>query len=421
MSFATKQDEQVPMNAEIKGKIDDLGRAVAQFKDDVPAYFEQKAKGYIDPLLAQVVNAKNEAVTIAEDAKKTAEDAYLAVKRFSTNGISANEAEAQYIKQQRSELVTGFRELAKANPGIKGLDSIEMFQKAYSTGSDPDGGILVRPYLDNTILKLMLEMTPFRQYARSVTISTDTYRQVASIDNEDVSWIDDHNTPPDNSPNTYKDLEINVKDLAVNIPIPQNLLADAFFDLETEIMQQAARKMAKAESQAFIYGDGVAKPRGILTYPAGDGWGMIEQIPSLSADSLTYEGLMDLVYSLLSFYTQNAVFMMNRTTIKEVRLLTYGSNFPVPMWQPSLIPGQPSTLSGFPVVYAPDMPTFAASAKAIAFGDFSKAYLIVDRLGMQVLRDPLTAYPKVKFRFLKRVGGGLADYRAVKIQTISAS
>lgn len=420
MTLGTSQENLNPgvfNTMEIKNAIDGMGKAFHELKSELPALVEQKAKGHIDTLLTSKFDKINEELNKLEGIKKDAEDAIRLAKRMA----NAKDALAE-TSETALEEKTAFRKFSRTKGSDKTeFHSEEIAKKALSMGSDPLGGILIRPYLDNTILQLMLEQTPFRQYAGSITISSDTYKQVASIDNSDTSWTDDESSPSDNQPNDYKQLEIMTGNLRVTVPVPENLINDAFFDLESSIMQQAARKFTKAESVTFFTGDGIKKPRGILTYPAADAWGSIEQIPSLSASALTYDGLMNLVYSLLSFYTKNAVFMMNRTTINQVRQLTTGTTIPVPMWQPSLIAGQPSTLSGFPVVYAPDMPTFAAGAKAIAFGDFSQGYLVVDRIGMTVLRDPFTRYPQILFRFLKRVGGGLRDYRAIKLQTISAS
>jgi HK97 family phage major capsid protein len=402
-------------STELKQTIENLGKSWNEFQHELP----NMIKNHVDPLLKEKMDKLNEAMNDFDLKKKQIEDEIVLAKKLAE--IKSAKSEPESVKEGRKE----FLEFARKDSGqektrFSSFDE-KKHAKSFSMGSDPDGGILVRPYLDNAILQLLQELTPMRSICGQITISSDTYRQVASIDNTDTSWTDDETAPSDNQPNSYENLEIVTGNLRVTIPVPENLLNDAFFDLETSIMQQSARKMVKAEGAAFISGDGIKKPRGILTYANGDDWGKVEQIPSGNASALTYTGLMNLVYSLLSFYTPNAKFLMNRTTINQVRLLTYGAAFPVPIWQPSLIPGQPSTISGYPVIYAPDMPTFAAAAKAIAFGDFSQGYLIVDRVGMTVLRDPFTRYPNVLFRFLKRVGGGLRDYRAIKIQTVSAS
>lgn len=401
---------------QIKNAIDEMGHAWHELQKELPKVIKDavcsETKSKIDTI--------NEKLNELEAVKKEAEDNIVLMKRLAELKDGAKNM-PESVRQARKE----FLEFARKDTGdqktrYKSFEK-EKHEKSFSMGSDPDGGILVRPYLDNAILQLLQEQTPVRQAAGQITISSDTYRQVGSIDNTDVSWTDDESTPSDNEPNSYVNIEIVTGNLRVTIPIPENLINDAFFDLETSIMQQAARKMMKAESVAFISGDGIKKPRGFLTYPNGTTWNTVEQIPSLSASALTYDGLMNLVYSLLSFYTANAKFVMNRTTINQARLITYGTAFPVPIWEPSLVAGQPAKISGYPVIYAPDMPTFAPNAKAIAFGDFSQGYLIVDRIGMTALRDPFTRYPNILFRFLKRVGGGLRDYRAIKIQTISAS
>jgi HK97 family phage major capsid protein len=61
------------------------------------------------------------------------------------------------------------------------------------------------------------------------------------------------------------------------------------------------------------------------------------------------------------------------------------------------------------------MPAKAANSLSLAFGDFKRGYLIVDRMGTQVLRDPYTSKPYVLFYTTKRVGGGVQNFEAIKL------
>ena len=72
-------------------------------------------------------------------------------------------------------------------------------------------------------------------------------------------------------------------------------------------------------------------------------------------------------------------------------------------------------LHGFPVVEAEDMPDIATDTMSVAFGDFERGYLVVDRQGVSVLRDPYSAKPYVLFYTTKRVGGGVQNYEALKL------
>ena len=118
-------------------------------------------------------------------------------------------------------------------------------------------------------------------------------------------------------------------------------------------------------------------------------------------------------------YTSNAKFFTNRNALKALRKLKDGQgNY---IWQPTFVAGQPSTLAGYSLVDMPDMPNVAAGATPLAFGDMREAYLIVDRIGFRVLRDPYTNKPYICFYCTKRTGGGVKNPDAMKVMTINAA
>jgi HK97 family phage major capsid protein len=129
--------------------------------------------------------------------------------------------------------------------------------------------------------------------------------------------------------------------------------------------------------------------------------------------------LVDTVYSLKAGHRQNGTFLMNRKTQSALRRFkdTTGNY----LWQPPASAGQPAALMGFPVAEAEDMPDVAANSMAIAFGDFRAGYLVVDRTGIRILRDPYSAKPYVLFYTTKRVGGGVQNFEAVKLIKFAAS
>ena len=125
--------------------------------------------------------------------------------------------------------------------------------------------------------------------------------------------------------------------------------------------------------------------------------------------------MVDLVYAVKAGYRQNGTFVMNRRTQAEVRKLKDDNgNY---LWQPGLAAGEPATLLGYPVMSDDNMPDMGADSLSVAFGDFRRGYLIVDRLGVRVLRDPYSAKPYV---LTKRVGGGVADFDAIKLLKFAA-
>ena len=186
-------------------------------------------------------------------------------------------------------------------------------------------------------------------------------------------------------------------------------------------------KSTRQEGAAFVTGDGSNKPKGFLACTtvanASWSWGNIGTIASGAAGAFPASNpsdvLIDLVYALRPAYRQNATFVMNRKTQSGIRKFkdTTGNY----LWQPPATASARASLMGFPLLDAEDMPDVAASSLSIAFADFNRGYLVVDRQGIRVLRDPFTAKPYVLFYTTKRVGGGVQDFDAIKLLKFAAS
>ena len=190
--------------------------------------------------------------------------------------------------------------------------------------------------------------------------------------------------------------------------------------------QEVEHVFAAQEGAAFVNGDGNNKPKGFLSYNAvanasyvGQCW--LHRIRSSGGfpASNPSDILVDLIYSLKAGYRQNGVFVMNRKTQSAIRKFKDATgNY---LWQPPAVAGGKATLMTFPVIEAEDMPDITANSFSIAFGDFYRGYLVVDRAGVSVLRDPYTAKPYVLFYTTKRVGGGVQDFEAIKLMKFSVS
>jgi HK97 family phage major capsid protein len=207
----------------------------------------------------------------------------------------------------------------------------------------------------------------------------------------------------------------------------QALLDDAAVDIEAWISSEVDTVFAEQEGAAFVAGDGINKPKGLLAYTAvadsAWSWGNLGYIATGAAGGFkataASDTLIDTIYSLKSGHRQNANFVMNRKTQAEVRKLKDAEGRY--LWQPPATAGEAASLVGFPVVEAEDMPDIAANAMAIAFGDFRAGYLVVDRTGVRVLRDPYSAKPYVLFYTTKRVGGGVQNFEAIKLVKFAVS
>ncbi len=294
----------------------------------------------------------------------------------------------------------------------------ELSTKALAVGSDPDGGYWVTPEVSARIVEKLFESSPMRELATVETTTSSSWEYLPDTDEPGSGWVGETQARPETTSPEIKKGEIVVHELYAEPRATQKILDDAGVNVEAWLGRKVGGKFGRDEATAFVSGNGVGLPRGILTYPAGTAWAQIEQVNSGSASTLTGDGLIDLETALKAPYRARAVWLMNRTTQAVVRKFKDGQN--QYLWQPGLAQGVPPTLLGYPVRLADDMPVVAASALAVAFGDFREAYTIVDRLGIRILRDAFTAKPFVKFYTTKRVGGDVVNFEAIKLQKVAA-
>ncbi|WP_374730175.1 phage major capsid protein [Stappia sp.] len=305
-----------------------------------------------------------------------------------------------------------------------GLRALEM--KAMSVGSDPDGGYLVPEETESEILRRMASVSPIRAIAGVRQVSSSVFKKPFSISGPQAGWVAETAARPQTSAPTLAELSFPTMELYAMPAATPSLLEDAVVDVDAWIAEEVETAFAEQEGTAFVTGDGVNKPRGFLDYPrvadASWSWGNLGEIATGTAGAFPASDpadvLIDLVYALKSGHRQNGTFVMNRRTQAVVRKMKDADgNY---LWQPPATVGAPATLMTFPLVEAEDMPDIATDAPAIAFGDFRRGYLIVDRAGVRILRDPYSAKPYVLFYTTKRVGGGIQDFEAIKLLTFSA-
>ncbi len=293
-------------------------------------------------------------------------------------------------------------------------------QKAMLVGSDPDGGYLVPTATSSRIITKVYETSPLDELAYHETITTDAIEIPVDTDEAGAGWVGETDARPETSTPQVGTQRIPVFEIYAKPKATQQLLEDAGIDVEAWLERKVSEKFARMRALAFISGNGIKKPRGILTYPAGaDGVrGTIAQIASGAATALTPDGLIKLTFSLKDKYLANANWLMKRGTVGA--LMLFKDNQGQYMWRPGLTVGQPSVLLGYNVRRADDMPTVGAGSLPVAFGDFRAGYTVVDRLGIRTLRDPYSSKPFVEFYTRQRVGGDVVDFEAYALQVISA-
>ncbi|MDB5502719.1 MAG: phage major capsid protein family [Tardiphaga sp.] len=306
-----------------------------------------------------------------------------------------------------------------------GLRQIET--KAMSVGSSPDGGYLVPVELEHSINQRLLPISPIRSIASVREISGSVYKKPFMTAGPAAGWVGETDARAQTAAGTLDALSFPAMELYAMPAATATLLDDSAVDLDQWIASEVELVFAMQEGAAFINGDGVNKPRGFLnaTTVANASWtwgnlgylasGVAGDFPASNPSDL----LVDLIYALKAGYRQNGNFVMNRKTQATVR--KFKDSTGAYLWQPPSQAGGRATLMTFPLVEAEDMPDVAANSLAVAFGDFQRGYLIVDRVGVRVLRDPYSAKPYVLFYTTKRVGGGVQDFDAIKLLKFAAS
>jgi len=293
--------------------------------------------------------------------------------------------------------------------------------KALSAGSASDGGYLAPPELEREVTMRLAQISPIRAIAGNRQVSSNVFAKPYSPVGAAVGWVAETGARAQTNTQTLQQLSFPTMELYAMPAATQTLLDDAAIDVETWIAEEVQQAFAEQEGAAFVTGDGTSKPKGFMAYGRVDNaswaWGSLGYVATGVAGGLPAsdpsDKLVDLVYALKAGYRQNATWVMNRKTQSEIRKLKDGQgNY---LWQPPATAGTTATLMNFPVVEAEDMPAIATDACPIAFGDFRRGYLVVDRLGMRVLRDPYSAKPYVLFYTTKRVGGGVQDFDAIKL------
>jgi HK97 family phage major capsid protein len=301
-------------------------------------------------------------------------------------------------------------------------DALRMIEsKALNGALAPDGGYLLPPDAEASILARMASLSPIRSVAMVRTLANPSLKKAVYPTGSNGGWSSQSLASNTVTANQYSELSFPTMELFSQPAATQTMLDDAAVDVESWISDEIVYSFAAAESTAFITGDGVNRPRGLLNYPtvadASWSWGNLGTIATgVSAGFAATNPsdiLFDLAHGLKSAYRQNGTFVMNRKTQGAIRKFkdTTGNY----IWSPPTILGGKATLMNFPVVEAEDMPDIAANSLSIAFGNFTRGYLVIDRIGIRALRDPYSAKPYVLFYTTKRVGGGVQDFQAIKL------
>jgi HK97 family phage major capsid protein len=307
----------------------------------------------------------------------------------------------------------------------QGLSAIEA--KAMSVGSGPDGGYIVPPEVEAAIGRLLSKASPMRAIADVRQVSATLYKKPFNTTGAAAGWIGETVARPQTTSATLAELQFPTMELYAMPAATQALLDDSIVNLDEWIAREVETVFAEQETDAFLNGDGITRPKGMLNYTkvaqSAWTWGNTGYIPTGVAGAFAAtnptDKIVDLIYALKASYRQNARFMLSRATQAQVRKFKDAQgNY---LWQPAATADGNAMLLNFPVVESEYMPDIATDSFAMAFGDFKRGYLIVDRVGIRILRDPYSTKPYVLFYTTKRVGGGMQDFDAIKLMKFGVS
>jgi HK97 family phage major capsid protein len=434
LEFKTDNPE-APSMVEVKAAIEDLGRTFEEFKkvnDEELA--EIKKKGHGDPLLASQVEKINAELARVNEVKERLDDLEKKANRLNAGGGGADQDAAQV---EHKAAFNSF--MRKGNDdGLLDLErkALETFlgKKAMSTIPAEDGGFALPITVDRNILNLMQDVSEMRQIANVVTIGGGVYKKLVNVHGVNSGWVGETSERPETDTSKLKAIEPSMGEVYAFPFATQGMLDDGFFDVEGWLASELATEFAIQEGAAFFNGNGIDRPRGLLTYPVStkkDGsrdFGTIQYIKTgvnggfkalnASTGVSPADDLIDIIHALRKAYRNGGRFLCNGTTYATMR--KFKDNDGNYIWQAGLQAGQPSVLLGYPVSEDEEMPDLATDSLSVGFGNIKLAYTIVDRIGTRTLRDPYTKKPYVGFYTTKRVGGSLVNSEAVKFLKFSS-
>ncbi|QNP46876.1 phage major capsid protein [Sphingomonas sediminicola] len=272
------------------------------------------------------------------------------------------------------------------------------------------------------MLEAQRATSPMRRLATVQPTSVGAFTKLWDAKNWGSGWVGETAARPQTTSTQLAPIPFASGEIYAMPAATQRLLDDAAINIDVWLRNSVQAEFSRQEGIAFIAGDGTNKPAGFLSYVTGGAnagthpGGVIETVEKAldpAASAATVDNLIDFAYGLDAPYRNNATWLMNSLTAAMLaKLKDADGNL---IWRESLIVGQPATLLGRPVEIDEAMPAPGLGAMPIAFGDWKAGYLINDRIGTRVLRDPYSNKPFVMFYVTKRVGGGVLDPNAIKV------
>lgn len=308
-----------------------------------------------------------------------------------------------------------------------GYQSNHHFEKRSLTeGVDTDGGYTVPSDFENVISNKLADASPIRKHATVKQISVgNEYKKVFSEGDFNCSWVYERSARDTTNTPSMREVSIDLYEQYCNPAASPLLLEDSAMDIEAWLLQSIHNNLSELEDKAFINGTGAGQPKGIVKWTFNSNststWNKLTGQLSGETNKLKNDdygaSYISLIYSLPAAYRANARFLMNRSTQAELRMLRdEAGNY---LWIPPTSSDHDALFMGYPIIENENMPNVATGEVPIVFADFRAGYVVVDKLGTSILRDPYSNKPYVMFYTTRRVGGGIQDFHAFRAIKIS--
>lgn len=399
---------------ELKQLLQKQGENFEEFKRTNEELMKKKADGQaVADLEARLAKIDGEFVQLTKDIGE------IAKKQ------NRPAAPAGGLTQEQEEHKQAFRTFLRKgdSSGLSGLE-----KKVFQRGSDVDGGYLIDGEMDTEIDRVAATVSVVRNLADVRSIGKESLSMRVKTSGLAARWVGEGEAGGETANPKYAKIEIVAEEMEIEPWVYNSALEDADNDVEADITQEAGIGFGEGEGAAFVSGNGVKKPRGFLTYDvvanANYAWGKVGYIASGGAGAFAAsnpgDNIIDLLHSLKSTYRTGAVLLMADTTLAALRKIKDGSgNFY--LFNPDPTGEFSGLVLGKPVVVDDNMPVIAANSYSIAYANWKRAYRIVDRKGITLIRDNITEKGTTKFNMRKRVGGGIRHFEAIKLMKFAAS
>ncbi len=403
---------------EIKGLVEKINPTLVELRSEVDAL---KASAPKDVITEEKHNRMVEEITKNVEALNT-KQAKLEAAMNRPNGGESKGMDAD-LEQKHRDAFKQYMSNGTLPEGFKaGSEGIEI--KGMSTDVNPDGGYLVRPELSTMVIDRVFETSPVRQVANVERTGAKSIDILIDDQEATARWVGEGASSGQTDTPQLAQKVITAHKIESDPRMTTEMIEDSYLDVEAWLSRKVADKFSRTQNTAFVSGDGVGKPRGFLTYAAQSTGGTYErnalhQVNMGSAAAMNADGLIEVQNALKEDYQAGAIWGMKRTTFGAALKLKGNDNY---FFSPVLLRDGQATIQllGKSVVFMDDMPAVAANALSIVYADFASFYTVVDRVGLQVLRDPFTNKGFVTYYTTQRVGGDVTSFDAAVIGKVAA-